>query len=391
MIDFNLMTTGRVRRCDHQAWMQVAVTAEDMAAVTADEGGQHAGSAPSPLLQAALLQNQEGIRGVWLPPAEKLPYPTPPADLEYLTGLRRVTILGSLLRQDFNVAPKSGGSGTVRHKGGKIVEVSPPLAADLATQVRYVRGYADLRVDRGPEIYTQMTDIFSFFGQATRLNGRDREATLELLSIVQGICISLEMPMKHYCWLPRPVDMDPLTLPVIQTPDHSSFPSGHAVEAFATARILSSLMTLERPTPQSPSAWTTPYRIAHRIAANRVIAGVHYPIDSIAGAVMGVGIADAILTELGLPLDGTFIANTVVNGNDFLNDDATPDVLMPLLGLADSASEIGKDTKKSDQDAKPAKIQTGEKGDDGSLDRTKLLRHFGQDVHAEWSSFEVPS
>jgi len=38
-----------------------------------------------------------------------------------------------------------------------------------------------------------------------------------------------------------------------------------------------------------------PYRIAHRIAVNRTIAGVHYPVDSAAGAMLGRAIGEAIL------------------------------------------------------------------------------------------------
>jgi len=37
-----------------------------------------------------------------------------------------------------------------------------------------------------------------------------------------------------------------------------------------------------------------PFRIAHRIAVNRTIAGVHFPIDSAAGALLGCAIGDAV-------------------------------------------------------------------------------------------------
>ena len=66
-----------------------------------------------------------------------------------------------------------------------------------------------------------------------------------------------------------------------------------------------------------------PMRIAHRIAANRVVAGVHYPVDSMGGAVLGAAIADAILELSGATPIGkrSFDGSTFVTSAD---QDATP-------------------------------------------------------------------
>ena len=37
-----------------------------------------------------------------------------------------------------------------------------------------------------------------------------------------------------------------------------------------------------------------PFRVAHRIATNRSIAGVHFPVDSAAGAVLGCALGEAV-------------------------------------------------------------------------------------------------
>ena len=41
-----------------------------------------------------------------------------------------------------------------------------------------------------------------------------------------------------------------------------------------------------------------PMRLAARIAANRTVAGVHYPTDSMAGAVLGLTIGEMIVSAL---------------------------------------------------------------------------------------------
>jgi undecaprenyl-diphosphatase len=62
------------------------------------------------------------------------------------------------------------------------------------------------------------------------------------------------------------------------TPDHASFPSGHATNIFALATVLAMLW---------PRGRVLLYTVATWIAASRVLIGQHYFTDAVAGAMLG--------------------------------------------------------------------------------------------------------
>jgi len=72
---------------------------------------------------------------------------------------------------------------------------------------------------------------------------------------------------------------------LVHVPADPSFPSGHAATSFACAALL---------------AWLTPlprvalFALAALIAFSRVYNGVHYPLDVVGGAVLGLLVATAL-------------------------------------------------------------------------------------------------
>ena len=73
--------------------------------------------------------------------------------------------------------------------------------------------------------------------------------------------------------------------PLVHVPANPSFPSGHATTSFACATLLAWLT----PLPRVPL-----FALAALIAFSRVYDGVHYPLDVVGGAVLGVLLATAL-------------------------------------------------------------------------------------------------
>jgi undecaprenyl-diphosphatase len=73
--------------------------------------------------------------------------------------------------------------------------------------------------------------------------------------------------------------------PLVTVPHSGSFPSGHTATSFACAATLAWLTPLPK---------TALYLLAALIAFSRVYTGVHYPVDLIGGALVGLGIATAL-------------------------------------------------------------------------------------------------
>lgn len=249
------------------------------------------------MLSHALAVTHDATVGFWNPvPSTLTTPPAPPTldTLEYLSGVRRHQVLFGSLIGRFRVTPLSGGKGAALSLDThEICSIAKPDDTIFKEQLVWLRNYADLRPDRISEIVLQTGDLLSFYGSAVFLNDSRRKKTLELLALVQAVAITVEMQIKHHCWSPRPIDFAPQVQPIIQTPDHSSFPSGHATEAYALATVLERLQG-KQSAQAGIDARAMSYRIAHRIAVNRTVAGVHFPVDSAAGAVLGCMIAEAV-------------------------------------------------------------------------------------------------
>jgi hypothetical protein len=174
--------------------------------------------------------------------------------------------------------------------------VKRPDTALLVQQLDFVRDYADQRGDRGIEITSQMGSLGDYYGFILGLTGSHNPRTLEQIYITHKMAGHAVKIPKHNLACRRPDQLDGRVMPMIPTPGHGTFPSGHATEAFAIATVLSALVRANpKQFPDADARVAMTMKQAERIAVNRTVAGVHYPIDSYAGATLGTMIGRTIV------------------------------------------------------------------------------------------------
>jgi membrane-associated phospholipid phosphatase len=171
-------------------------------------------------------------------------------------------------------------------KSQVLVRLARPTAKVFKQQLDLVANYAELRSDRGSEVLTQMVPQIPFWASITGLQAHKHKYTLELIGLSLSLASHVEMRFKHAFACQRPVDLSPQIQPMIPTPGHASWPSGHATEAFMVSTVLQALL------PHGAKYKEQLERQAARIAVNRTVAGLHYPVDSAVGRLLGTALAD---------------------------------------------------------------------------------------------------
>jgi PAP2 superfamily len=166
----------------------------------------------------------------------------------------------------------------------------PPASYNYADQIDKVLRAAVEREERLPEILVQSQGIGVFFDSITGLSRGDAPRLRELLDAALQVVTHLLMQIKHHVAAWRPYQRSARVVPVIDTPAHGSLPSGHATQAMLTALLLSELLYVP-----GDARRVALDRLARRIAFNRVVAGVHFPMDSAAGAALARQLAATLV------------------------------------------------------------------------------------------------
>ncbi|MFN3132447.1 phosphatase PAP2 family protein [Roseibium sp.] len=185
-------------------------------------------------------------------------------------------------------------------KAHSLIQMTRPTISDFQRQLDRVRDYADLRGDRFNEIHSQVGYPVPYFGTIVALHPERNRYTLEFLALTLAIASIISMRTKHAMACRRPDQLSAQVQPIIPTPGHGTLPGAHSVEAFVIVEVLSSILKL-RPNDQRRKFML---RQAARISDNRVIAGVHYPVDSIAGALLGQTLGEYICARAGVEREG---------------------------------------------------------------------------------------
>ncbi len=123
------------------------------------------------------------------------------------------------------------------------------------------------------------------------LDPESGELLLPLLVCALAVERSLYWLVKNSLRRPRPQEAVPGFRSLITASDQFSFPSGHSSGAF----LLACILLLVYGAAAAPMLlW------AAAVALSRILLGVHFPGDTLAGALMGSGIALATAAQLGL-------------------------------------------------------------------------------------------
>ena len=177
-----------------------------------------------------------------------------------------------------------------------IAEIGRPLRATFAQQIPLVLSWAELRNERATEIMAQIDPQYAFWSSIVYLHPDRTRRTFELINILLQFCVYVEMRFKHALACYRPVEYNAQVQPMITSPGHGTFPMGHATQAYAVAHVLKALLNLDPNPTVHPAKYATVieqlHRQAARIATNRVVAGLHFPADSMAGRMLGVALGE---------------------------------------------------------------------------------------------------
>jgi len=165
-----------------------------------------------------------------------------------------------------------------------LMRMHRPPAELFQAQVALVDAELPLRESRAGEVLAQAGNAFGFFLGAVAVPWNRKPRSLEFIDIALGLMQMLQQRAKQLLACARPHTLQPALMPIVEVPEHGSLPSGHAGESRLVAELLSQwLAGDDRNAPQARML----DRLATRIAHNRVVAGVHFPVDSVAGDLLG--------------------------------------------------------------------------------------------------------
>jgi acid phosphatase (class A) len=209
--------------------------------------------------------------------------------------------------------------------GGPPANLTPPHklgAAALTIEINYILDSAPDRQDRFSEIIGQNSGegAIGYFLGMLMIDPARMPATNLLIRVARRLGEHVVMCLKGHFLCPRPSQLCPAIVPMIDPPATPSFPSGHSLQAWLIARCLEATNPPMRPLHLVRD-------LANRIGENRIIAGIHYLQDH----VIGQAVAEWVYTKLLNPLAaGTpFKLLLAAATNEMANQWAPPPAVLP--------------------------------------------------------------
>lgn len=160
-----------------------------------------------------------------------------------------------------------------------IIELDAPTETMWNAEVGSVSKAAKRRKGQSDEISSQVEATPTFFASILGITTTTHPNTVEMMSVVSHVVGRIVHPIKHAFAIPRPAEVVRTIGPAIGTPPHYSFPAGHAAFCYAQAMLFTCVFK------GAPVADL--FRLAALVSDNRVVAGLHYPMDTDGGFVIG--------------------------------------------------------------------------------------------------------
>jgi len=117
--------------------------------------------------------------------------------------------------------------------------------------------------------------------------GSQRFAAVSAAGAAAVVGIFLFKALKHISQRPRPCQIEPHCWSKVLPPDQFSFPSGHTMTAVSIALVISYFY---------PSLEGVLVFLALNIAISRIVLGMHFLSDVLAGIVLGVALGCTSIT-----------------------------------------------------------------------------------------------
>jgi membrane-associated phospholipid phosphatase len=105
-------------------------------------------------------------------------------------------------------------------------------------------------------------------------------------SMADAVIGAFDSKYAHQYKRPNLVDTSIVT--IMPTPNHPSYPAGHATISWAAATVLSKYL------PGNQQEWE---RLAVEASDSRTVGGIHFPSDNKAGTTLGTSIGNQVLSE----------------------------------------------------------------------------------------------
>jgi undecaprenyl-diphosphatase len=137
---------------------------------------------------------------------------------------------------------------------------------------------------------TRMGDGWIWYGLGFMLlayGGAQRFAAVSSAGAAAIAGIFVFKVLKRLSQRPRPCQIEPHCWSKVLPPDQFSFPSGHTMTAFSIALVVSYFY---------PSLEGALFFMALSIAVSRIVLGMHYLSDVLAGVALGVALGCASIT-----------------------------------------------------------------------------------------------